>query len=376
MSSVRPISTARRTRAQIVAENDRALREAVADMVWAIGWDGVTFSGVAKRAGLTVGAVYGRAENSAELAIDLWENAAAEWFADRVAGVIAAAQSGDPEAVAQQLYSWDGDERMTAVVVELLIASLFDPDLAEVIGAEARAIIEPLVTPSPSAPRVTRHEAAAAVLTLSFTLGRAVAIRGGVAPAELSAAQFGVLAGAYGAQRSVGAIPKPVPLRWIQPMIDIDLAQQAVLQGTIDVIGRVGYRRATIARIARSAGVPRGSVLSHYPDKAHLVADAAERGLLSPDQVWEEYAPVVEKHGRLTSRAMFLADFLKPENRTLWAVNLELARTARLVPELVTFQPSAGVLGQTHLGVMLVAALSPDLSELPFAGPFNAGSAT
>lgn len=370
------MSTTRRTRAQIVADNDLALRNALADMILESGWDAVTFTGVAKRAGLTVGAVYGRAENSAELAIDLWQNMAHAWFEANVTGIIGAARAGDAAGVGEYLFGWDADERMTTVTVELLIASLFDPDLAEVIGADAARTIAPMVTPSSGTPRLTRHQAAATALTLSFSFGRAIAITSAVRPAALSNDQVDVHARMHVIEPAQRRMPRPVPVQWIQPMGEIDTSQKAILNGAIDVMGRVGYRRATIARIARSAQVPRGSVLSHYPDKAHLMADAADRGLLSPDQVWDLYAPVVDEYGPGVSRAMFLADFLKPENRTLWAVNLELARIGRFIGELQGFRPSPYVLGQTHLGVMLVASFAPDLSGLPFAGPFQAGSAT
>jgi hypothetical protein len=92
--------------------------------------------------------------------------------------------------------------------------------------------------------------------------------------------------------------------------------------------------------------------------------------------VWSQYDAVVARHGTLVSRAMFLADFLKPENRSLWRVNLELARVARFVPELAEFRANANVLEHTHLGVMMAASMLPDVSRLPYVGPFQAGSAT
>lgn len=47
----------RRTRAESVAVNDVAIRSVVASTVCDQGWGGVTFTGVATRAGLTVGVV-------------------------------------------------------------------------------------------------------------------------------------------------------------------------------------------------------------------------------------------------------------------------------------------------------------------------------
>lgn len=366
----------KQSRAETVAANDRALRQAAFESIIETGWDGLTFTGVAKKAGLTVGAVYARAENPAELAIDLWEHTAAPWFEESVAAVIDSARAGDVDGMTATVDRWDRAEDMSAVVVGLLMASLFDEDLKEVIGHHARDTLSASMVPSTTTPRVTKHEAAAATLVLSFAFGRAITLRGGVQPPPFTRQQAEVQAGMFAGAAARGPSKPPKPLVWIRPMADVDPTQRAILQGALAVVGRVGYRRATIARIARAAQVPRGSVMSHYKDKAHLVGEAAELGLIPPGEVWEQYADVVEAHGPLISRAMFLAEFLKPENRPLWAVNLELSRMARLLPELATFRPTPNVLENTHLGVMLAASLMPDLSGLPFAGPFTAGTAT
>lgn len=55
----------RRTRSDRVRENDRRLRTALEEIIVETGWGSVTVTGVAKRAGLTVGAVYARAESPA-----------------------------------------------------------------------------------------------------------------------------------------------------------------------------------------------------------------------------------------------------------------------------------------------------------------------
>lgn len=366
----------KQSRAETVAANDRALRQAVFDSIVESGWDGVTFTGVAKRAGLTVGAVYTRAENSAELAIDLWEHVAGPWFRESVEAILDSARAGDVKGLTAALQQWDNDPDMSAVVVGLLTASLFDEELSEVIGDEARQVLSASMTPSTTTPRVTKHEAAAATLVVSFAFGRAITLRGGVQPPPVTRQQVTVQAGMFAARPAKGPSGAPKPLVWIRPMDDLDPSQRAILQGALRVVGRVGYRRATIARIARAAQVPRGSVMSHYKDKAHLVGEAAELGLIPPGDVWEQYEDVIAEHGPLVSRAMFLADFLKEENRPLWAVNLELSRMARHLPELASFRPTPNVLENTHLGVMLSASLVPDLSGLPFAGPFTAGSAT
>lgn len=339
------------------------------------GWDSVTFTGVARRAGLTVGAVYGRAESTAELGLDLWESQIGPWFRAVYAGVMEAGMAGDPKAVTGALHAWDQSPDLTGVVVDLLIASLFDEELGEVIGAEVGAMLAAHCVPSQS-PRISAQQAAAGTLLSSFALGRAIAIRGGASLHPLTPQQSRALAGLFGSTSTRTSIPKPPHLTWVRSMDELDSQTQALLRGTLAVIGKVGYTRATIARIARGARIPRGSVMSHYDTKAELIGEAARHALIPPGEVWAQYEGVVARHGPLVSRAMFLADFLKPENRSLWRVNLELARVARFVPELVEFRANANVLEHTHLGVMMAASMLPDLSGLPYVGPFQAGSAT
>jgi AcrR family transcriptional regulator len=74
------VSRRRRSRAEIVEANDEALRNAAVQVTHEVGWDSVTFSGVARVAGLSVGAVYGRAETQAELGIDLWVSRVRDWL--------------------------------------------------------------------------------------------------------------------------------------------------------------------------------------------------------------------------------------------------------------------------------------------------------
>lgn len=368
-------TSGRRTRASIVEQNDAAIRDALIEMACDVGWDGVTFSGVASRAGLTVGAVYGRAESQAELGIDLWESRVREWFAEVCATVQDAGSRGDATAVGRALQRWHAQPSMTAVVIDLLIGSLFDDDLDEVVGTDVRAALGAYCSPS-SSPKVSAQAAAAGALLHSFSLGHALALRGGVHLGKVSAQRLEALAGLLVAPPSRRRAPSSPPLEWVRPMDDVDPSQRAILRGTVDVLGRVGYRRATIARIGRAAQVPRGSVMSHYASKADLVGEAARLALIPPGEVWEQYSGVVDVHGPLTARAAFLHDFLKPSNRELWAVNLELARVGRYVPQVGQFRASANVLEHTHLGVMLVASYVPGLDRLNFMGPFQAGTAT
>jgi len=57
-----------------------------------------------------------------------------------------------------------------------------------------------------------------------------------------------------------------------------------LIQATTDVVGQVGYARATTRAIADAAGVAEGTIYRHFPDKQHLFFAA----------VLERNAPVID----------------------------------------------------------------------------------
>lgn len=361
------------TRADQVRENDRRLRDALADIVVETGWSSVTFTGVAKRDGLTVGAVYARAESPAELGNDLWATTTGNFLDHSLETLLTAVASGDPARVRAFAASWDEQQTSVSVLVELLVASLFDDELAEGVGASASALLSAQCTPLN---QDDAHRAAVATLMISFFLGRALALRSTGSLPPLTDEQLTVHAAYWAAPRADIDRSAVVPLAFMRETGDLDPAVNHLDRCVIEVLSRVGYRRCTIARIARAAGVTKGAITTRFSSKAQFISDAASRTLLTPLEVWSQYEPVVREHGPLTARALFLAEFLRPEHRNAWLANLELAHVALAVPELAAFAAPPDTLQHTHLGVMLVACFVPGLDALPFAGPFGAGSAT
>ena len=66
-----------------------------------------------------------------------------------------------------------------------------------------------------------------------------------------------------------------------------------LIQATTDVVGQVGYARATTRAIADAAGVAEGTIYRHFPDKQHLFFAA----------VLERNAPVIEWVAQLPALA-------------------------------------------------------------------------
>src|SRR5450756_1132234 len=66
-----------------------------------------------------------------------------------------------------------------------------------------------------------------------------------------------------------------------------------LIQATTDVVGQVGYARATTRAIADAAGVAEGTIYRHFPDKQHLFFAA----------VLERNAPVIDWVSQFPARA-------------------------------------------------------------------------
>jgi len=75
-----PSITRRITRAGKVQANTEALRDATFEILLGGGFDALTFQGLAREAGLTVGAVYSRYDTPSDVVIDLWHSRLREWF--------------------------------------------------------------------------------------------------------------------------------------------------------------------------------------------------------------------------------------------------------------------------------------------------------
>lgn len=365
----------RRSRAETVRANDIAIRNSVLGCVAEEGWDAMALTGVAKRANLTVGAVYTRAESKSELGNIVWSAAVEPWLSGAVDRILTAAERGDTEALREAFDHWEGDPDMGANAVEFLIASLFDDELDEVVGTDTRRIMERLRRPQPGPADFPAHVIAANTLTMSMALGRLLARRSHPELPALTDQQLEVTA-ARAEARAEQPRPSSQPLVTFLRDSPADDEQTRIDTAALEVMGRVGYRRATVARIARAAGMSTGMLFSHYNTKAQLVSEAVDRLLKTPVEMWDDYAPATAEYGPLVSRAMWVSDVLNPVNARLWALNLELARVGRFIPELADLQ--AGVEGHHHtnLGVMLVGSFGGDLHHLPFEDPFSAGSTT
>jgi AcrR family transcriptional regulator len=354
----------RRRRTAKAFANDEAIRAAAIEVMIDSGWDAMTFSEVARRAKLTVGAVYGRAESKAELGADLWTStlhpALSAHLSDLTESIASAKSSGVMTAMA----SWSRPSGALQAAVALSIAALFDDDLREVIGRDMAELLDNHCGVSGNR---TGASAAAAALTIGSAFGRVL----GAAPGGLSTAPSKGMA-----QREIDmsfargrarALPRGPEIDFMRmPSTNdphLDLLQMAAL----DVIGRVGYRRATVARICRVAQVSSGSMFARFDSKADLVVSAASSMLVTQREQSRALRDVGKDSGPAVAQAMLLRAFLDPRAREQRALRLELSRVARHEPVLQAIDVVGSPEQQSMLGLGLACSYANDLAGLPFA---------
>ena len=368
-AQVRMDELPRRRRTARAIQNDEAIRAAGISVIVDSGWDAMTFSEVARRAKLTVGAVYGRAESKADLGADLWTSTLFPALSVGLNGLAEAVASGSVTEVTEVLRSWSDPSDELQAATSLAIAAIFDDDLHEVIGPDMTALLDShcgrLVGRSGPA-------SAASALSMGGVFGRVLASQ--------SDARLPV-AGRAAAQREIDmslatgraeALPR-LPLISFQrtPATNdphLDLLQMAALV----VIGRVGYRWATVARICRLAQVSSGSMFARFESKAELVTSAATAMFVSHAEQTRVLKSVAMNTGMAVANAMILRAFLDPAVRGQRGMRLELARVAEHHPELQGINVLGARAQQSVLGLGRVGSYASEVARLPFVVPLAA----
>jgi len=259
----------RRATSQRSTRNAAAVLKAITQESIANGLDGIVASSVAKRAGLTTGAIYSRFENSDEMLIALWENVVAPEFEPFLADTISAINSTTPITA-------------TTPIVELLEK----PSRIVGLGAEFLAIAQrndvvgEVVTPQISLwlSDAGLHQRNNAVKKAGVALGASIAI-GSALRSFITGTNAGMPIIAESIRSSISAAtPTSSPRKRLDPVSTHSNAgvplRDALINATAEVMSKTGFTNATISRIARKSQVTSGSIYNFYPDKETLMNDA------------------------------------------------------------------------------------------------------
>ncbi|HQU25434.1 MAG TPA: TetR/AcrR family transcriptional regulator [Acidimicrobiales bacterium] len=305
-----------RARSARALANDAAIRAAGVAEVLRVGVDHLSLRDVGHRAGLTHGATYARYEDVDELLVDLWNST---MLARAVALYdLCAALVREPNAErAADLRRWvTRAEPADVACFQVLFTARRLPTLHEevepfideyLIGRWARPDLDPAV-----GLRV------AALFTLSLVM-LAAANRFG-SDDDLDAAFYDILVeGLSVPPATVRPVPTLAPPAPFSPPPSDDLRTQLAV-ATFGVVGRSGYTRATISRIARRANCSPGAIYKLFASKEDLAIEAMRTvmrtRILAPGRSLD-----ITREGWFTE---MLLDAVAPVNHVRALFNLEM----------------------------------------------------
>lgn len=358
----------RRRRSARAQANDATLTSAAIDLVANQGWDALTFSELASRARLTIGAVYGRAENKTELGVNLWTTRLAGELRSAVHGLVAG------ENPQQAVLTWEQAPTDLMAAIELLIAGIFDEDLGEVVGRDLRRPLREIVTGSEQS-----AWAAGVTLIVAEVIGRLLCRMGGRAPLDGTHELMQRCKQTHAWEPTSSVAPHGEPMdvddvamfEWVRPHEGEDPHRDVLEIAALECLGRVGYRRATVARICRLGNMSSGSMFTRFDSKDELIASAYQTHLRTPHEITADMDVASARIGSAAAAAQLVADYLKPDNaviRTLW---LELARL-QARNDTLRIETPIDALGQALLGLGLLCHYQPQVRNLPFSTALDA----
>jgi AcrR family transcriptional regulator len=252
-------------------QNDVKILEAALREVDAVGVDGLGMTAVARRAGLTTGALYGRYESSGEVAAALWTTVVSEHhFALLDCAVAALVDNGSSARFDELSNELSTPSIETMVALDLLATSRRVDELNEVVLPD----LEQWMRHWGASPRTRQRRRRAQVV---FTLGTIWGILLHIVPSQRKLDWRPVLS------RVRWSFNQPYnepPQRFVADRVDAVHAATGdpVLDELIDavaaVIARVGLERATGSRIARRANLTSGAIYGRYTTKEDLLDQA------------------------------------------------------------------------------------------------------
>ena len=252
-----------RARTNRAVERDSEVLDAALVEVRTLGLDLLGMHGVARRAGITAGAVYSRHETVGELMVALWEHRCGAVTRELVAGILIAARGGPAPDLSGIVSS---NDPALIVGVEMIAVCHRYPELAEVVVPELVATIGWERQDSLTQSR----------FAYLFALTVGALTHNTVEPVDPNhwRSIFGLVVAAIGTDGvEVDGSWSPRLGHAIHSVTGEPL-RDALINAACSVIGEVGLNVATNSRISRRAGLTPGAVYTLYDSKDELLVDA------------------------------------------------------------------------------------------------------
>ena len=259
-----------RTRSARAVANDTAIRDAAVSEVLRVGVDHVSLRDVGHEAGLTHGATYARYEDVDELLVDLWNSVLCDRAIAMFEQCMRAAEDPNTSTVGAIFEFIRATTPADVACVQVLLTSRRIPTVHEEVEPFIHDYLE-------------REFSEASTESAAFTRG--ITIFAMTMVQIFADSQFGwdrdyqsvleklLLETLETDPRDVDEVKLEEPLDRIIGSPGDDLKSQ-LAYATFGVVGKSGYTRATISRIARRANCSPGAIYKLYPSKEDLVIAA------------------------------------------------------------------------------------------------------
>ena len=221
---------------------------------------------VARRAGLTTGALYGRFESLDDLILDCWTNQ----LSARMFDVLDAARLQFLAHDGPSTWPELGIEGVTTTAgLHVLVASRRNPVLGEGLERDLRAWTRKWELDGGSDPTTRMRSSVATAFVLARLLTPYLNLDEGQW-SRMASVFHDALFSSYSDTRKYEGSGLGVEA------LGADQLQCDLVNSTMDVIARSGCERSTLTRISRRAGCTTGAIYSRYESKTELVVDAIE----------------------------------------------------------------------------------------------------
>lgn len=324
--------SAPRRRSESSQLNDALILDAATAAIEADGVDRLGMSAVARRAGLTTGALYARYESGGELAAAVWNARVRDRHFTLLDTAISVMVDGGPLAalddVVEELAS---PSTQTVVALELLGTARRIDELDEVVLAD----VNRWMTDWAAGPRTRRKRRRAQVVYTLATVWGMLLHRG---PGGRRLDWSPTLR----ALRRSFALPYTEPSDRLVPGDAVvvrsqteDAVEDALIDAVAAIVSRVGLERATASRIARRAGLTSGAIYGRYETKDDLLDHAIDNLLarrLTDDLGFLGDTLVAADPGAVTAR--IIAGYLCPPRREWRQFRIEAHFAARIHPQV------------------------------------------
>lgn len=265
------------------ARNDELLLDTGLELLREKGPDRLSALDLARRAGLTTGAVYARYENNEEILVGLWQNRLIDplrqFFTDAVRVLTEADFDTSNDPVQASLKE---PSPSLLAAISLLIAAPRITELSEVVIPDIQEILADLgVSDDLDDARSTRLLSAISTGLGCLYFAAANMFDEADWPVIRSMMRF------VSSQTDLATWPSMSPREPFEYTIDTGHEiRDTLVYAAARVIARSGIERATTQRVARAAGLPPSALFAEYQNRTALFADVVSKLL---KEIYQEH---------------------------------------------------------------------------------------